>query len=714
MLYFANSFTDALTKLSSQEQKQAKLTAFDLQMDPRGNGSQLHRIEKAPGFWSIRVSGDIRIILFKNAETTLLAYVDHHDAAYRWAERRRVAPHERTGAMQFVVVPEVDDVIPMETAVAIIGGSTYRWPIPGGLSEPLGNDEIGAHVQGRIPAQPHPFKPLSDNQLLDVGVPREWLDRVRQAYQTDVEDLFDNLPGEAAEALLDFLTGGRLEDHIAPRLQPGADPFAHPDAQRRFRVVENLEELKAALDQPFEKWAVFLHPAQRALVERTWSGPARISGSAGTGKTIVALHRAAFLAKSRGTGVLLTTFSKPLAAALAKKRDILAQSEPELRDLVTVAALDQAAFEIYTRQFGQPTMATASQVRAAIKAAQDASLGNSFTPQFLFEEWGELVDAWNVTEASAYASIPRLGRRTRLGPVQRESAWQVFTFVQKRLAERNVTTWSQLYARLAEWLSEKNGRLLFSHVVVDEAQDLSVAQSRFLAAIGKLDKEAIFFTGDQGQRIFHLPFSWISLGIDIRGRGHSLKVNYRTSHQIRSTADRLLPSVIVDVDGVEESRRGTVSVFDGPDPQIILAADEGEEIELVANYLRTCLAEGMEPRDLAILVRSQRQFSRARSAANAAGLDYEGANGITITAMHDAKGLEFRGVAVMACDDDVIPDGGRIAAIGDMAEMEAVFESERHLLYVACTRPRDRLIVTAIEPGSEFLVDLCHRTTLTE
>lgn len=251
----------------------------------------------------------------------------------------------------------------------------------------------------------------------------------------------------------------------------------------------------------------------------------------------------------------------------------------------------------------------------------------------------------------------------------------------------------------------KNGKLPFSHVVVDEAQDLSVAQARFLAAVGRQDKEATFFTGDQGQRIFHLPFSWISLGIDIRGRSHSLKVNYRTSHQIRSTADRLLPSSIVDVDGVEEGRRGTVSVFDGPAPQIVLVDDENEEIERVAGYLKVCLSEGMEPNDLAILVRSRSQFGRARAAANSAGLDHEAANGVTITAMHDAKGLEFRGVAVMACDDDVIPDGERIAAIGDMAEMEAVYESERHLLYVACTRPRDRLMVSGIKPGSEFLED---------
>lgn len=688
-LLYASTFTDALGRLSAAEQKQAKLTAFDLQLDPRGNGLQMHRIEKAPGFWSVRVSSDIRIILYKEDNTTLLAYVDHHDAAYRWAERKRVVAHERTGAMQFVEVPVVAGAAEPSPQTPALDASPATPATP-----PL-----------RREAAALPFSRLTDDQMLDVGVPREWLSIVRETPEDGLFDLLDHLPAEAAEALLDCATGGRIEDHVAV-LTPGADPFAHPDAQRRFRVVENLAELQAALDQPFEKWAVFLHPAQRSLVEREWSGPTRISGSAGTGKTIVALHRAAHLASTRGTKVLLTTFSKPLAAALARKRDILAEAQPNLAELITVAPLDQAAFDLYTRVYGQPTMANPSQVRAAVKDAQDAGLGTGFTPQFLFEEWDELVDAWNVTEGSAYALIPRLGRRTRLGAVQREAAWEVFTFVQARLAERKVTTWPQLYARLAGWLTEHGGELPFAHVVVDEAQDLSVAQARFLAAIGKRDAEALFFTGDQGQRIFHLPFSWISLGVDIRGRSHCLKVNYRTSHQIRSTADRLLPGSIVDADGVEEGRRGTVSVFDGPEPRLVLADNEANEIELVAAYLKACCADGMVPTDLAVLVRSPAQFSRARVAVKTAGMAAEGSDAVTIAAMHDAKGLEFRGVAVMACDDDVIPDGERIAAIGDMAEMEALYETERHLLYVACTRPRDSLLVSAVAPGSEFLDDL--------
>ncbi len=324
-LLWSSTFTDALGRLTPQEQKQVKLTATDLLFDPKGNGTQLHRVEASPGLWTARVSQDLRIVLHKDGERTLLAYVGHHDDAYRWAERKRLVQHERTGAMQIVeVVERVEERL------------VYTEKVVDHQSEPL-------------PVS-RPFVSLSDDQLLDVGVPRDWLEPVRQAEEASVDGLFASLPSEAAEALLDFLTGGRLEDHVALKALPGADPFAHPDAQRRFRVVENLEELQAALDQPFEKWAVFLHPAQRALAEREWSGPARVTGSAGTGKTIVALHRAAHIARvDVGAQVLLTTFSKPLAAALARKRDILTEAEPEVRDRITVRTLDQAVFELHTR-----------------------------------------------------------------------------------------------------------------------------------------------------------------------------------------------------------------------------------------------------------------------------------------------------------------------------------------------------------------------------
>jgi len=476
--------------------------------------------------------------------------------------------------------------------------------------------------------------------------------------------------------------------------------LSQANALRRFRAVDGVEELRAAIDAPFAQWAVLLHPAQRAPVTRDWTGPARVSGSAGTGKTIVALHRAVHLASREDARVLLTTFSKPLAANLASKAAIMTEASPGARMRLTVRAIDQAAYELYASVHGQPNLAAASQIRAAIKAAVDSGLGMGHSAQFLFEEWEELIDAWGLHDPQAYAQVPRIGRRTRLGPKQRESAWEVFASVRERLAARGVLTGADVYGRLTRWI-DAGGTFPYTQVVVDEAQDLSVAQAQFLAAVGRKGQaDALFFTGDLGQRIFHLPFSWARLGLDVRGRAQTLKICYRTSHQIRFFADRLLAPEIADLDGIEQTRRGTVSVFDGPEPSLRLFDTEAAEISAVADWLKARMSEGTAEHELAILIRGQNQFSRARAALKAAG------STLSPTIMHDAKGLEYKAVAVMALDEDVLPDPARLAGIGDIADLEAVHDAERHLLYVALTRARDQLLLTGQKPGSEFLDDL--------
>lgn len=690
----SSTFTDALTRLSQAEAGATMQAAIRYSADPTGNSLQMHRIDKSDGFWSLRANRDIRIILHKDGDKTTLAYAGHHDDAYKWAERRRFVPHERTGAMQIVQLAETQDT-------DLSSGEVCQ---PALKITPMVSPAVSKAVQ--------PFWILTDDQMLDVGVPREWLNQVRETAEDDIHSLTERLPAEAAEALEDFATGGRLQDHIVRPAAPGSNPFAHPDAQRRFRMLDDVEELQAALDAPFEKWAVFLHPAQRALVGKTVTGPTRVSGSAGTGKTIVALHRAVHLAKSNPAAqVLLTTFSKSLAQALERKRDVLVQSEPALRQRITVRPLDQAAWEMYTAHFGQPNRATSPQIRALIAKAMKAGLGSDLTAEFLFEEWQELVDAWGVTNPETYTTIPRLGRRTRLGPRQREAAWSVFTSVRQRLDERGLVTWAMIYEQLTKAVAD-GGAFPFDHVVVDEAQDLTVAQVSFLAAIGQSCADALFLAGDIGQRIFRLPFSWARLGLDIRGRSHSLKVNYRTSHQIRAAADRLLPPAITDLDGIEEGRCGTVSVFDGPAPQVSLFADSSAESEAVSHWLSECLSDEIAASDIGVLVRSNGQLTRAREAIRAAGLDPWDKTGVAVETMHGAKGLEFRAVAVIACDEDVLPDPVRMAAIGDIAELETAYETERHLLYVACTRARDRLLVSGVAPGSEFLDDLQSADTL--
>ncbi len=319
----ADTFTDALAKLPSQEQKAAKTTAFDLQLNPSARGLQFHRIDKSkdPNFWSIRVNRDLRIVVHKTASSFLLCYVDHHDKAYDWAVRRRIEAHPRTGAIQIVEVRERVEIAP---------------PAPVSVKAP---------VEEAPPAGPPLFETLSPNELLSIGVPQDWIPDIRSASEDRFFDLVSHIPREAAEALLEYAATGNLATvsnvvsqlslppltHAAealsvepPFVKPARDPFTHPDSLRRFRVIENTEELRRALEFPWEKWAVFLHPSQREIIERDFDGPARVAGSAGTGKTVVALHRTARLVQgNRDARVLLTTFSRPLANMLEQKLKIL-------------------------------------------------------------------------------------------------------------------------------------------------------------------------------------------------------------------------------------------------------------------------------------------------------------------------------------------------------------------------------------------------------
>jgi superfamily I DNA/RNA helicase len=260
----------------------------------------------------------------------------------------------------------------------------------------------------------------------------------------------------------------------------------------------------------------------------------------------------------------------------------------------------------------------------------------------------------------------------------------------------------------------KSQRVLFDYAVIDESQDLSVAQLRFLAALGGERPNALFFAGDLGQRIFQQPFSWKALGVDIRGRSRTLRVNYRTSHQIRVHADRLLDRAVVDADGNVDERDETVSVFNGPQPTIGIYENEREEIAAVGAWMLDQTRAGKLPHEFGVFVRSSTELDRARAAVAEAGLScrvldehLETISGyVSVSTMHLAKGLEFRAVAVMACDDEIIPLQKRIEAVGDDADLREVYDTERQLLYVACTRARDDLLVTSVEPASEFLDDL--------
>jgi len=685
----ADTFTDSLSKLTNDEKKAVKNTAFDLQINPANPGMSFHKLDRArdPNFWSVRVSRDIRLIVHKTPVNLLLCYVDHHDQAYKWAERRKLEVHPKTGAAQLVQI--------RETVREII---------------------VPVYVEAEQPARPKPllFDHVSEEELLSYGVPVDWIGDVQRSDEDSILELSEHLPQEAAEALLDLATG------VMPQLSPvipdktGVDPFEHPDAQRRFRVMSNVEELERALEYPWEKWTIFLHPAQREFVERDYSGPSRVSGSAGTGKTIVALHRAVYLARNNSESrVLLTTFSDMLANALRTKLRRLICNEPRIGERLEVHAMNDIGRRLYEVNFENPQIVSRKELQKIIKEATKKVAGHKFSTHFIMIEWEQVVDAWNLETWGEYRDVLRLGRKTRLPEKQRIVLWSIFEYVRASLKAKGLLTYPGLFSKVTSQI-KKSPHPPFDFVVVDEAQDISVAQLRFLATLGDGRPNSLFFAGDLGQRIFQQPFSWKALGVDIRGRSRTLRINYRTSHQIRMQADRLLAPELSDVDGNTEERRGTISVFNGPKPTIMVLDSIDAEIKAVSQWLTERRGEGLKPYEFGVFVRSEAEIERAIAAVKGAELPLKvldehvvtSSGHVSVSTMHLAKGLEFRAVVVMACEDEVIPLQERIETVADDTDLEEVYNTERHLLYVACTRARDHLLVTSTDPASEFLDDL--------
>jgi mRNA-degrading endonuclease RelE of RelBE toxin-antitoxin system len=498
----ASTFQDSLAKLQSGEQQATKIAAVELQMNPGNPGLQMHRLDRARdrNFWSARVNDDLRLILHRTDASLLLCYVAHHDSAYAWAEHRKLTVHPATGAAQMVVVKEtIQEIV-----------------IPQYVEQPV----------SRIP-QPLPMlAAASDTELLSYGIPVDWLSTVRSADEDTVLEIVEQLPEEAREAVLSLATGIRpspapvveAKSTVAALAGQEAIAFAHPDAQRRFRVVADLEELKAALEAPWEKWAIFLHPAQRAIVERDFSGPARVTGSAGTGKTIVALHRAVHLAEANPSSrVLLTTFNDVLVRALENKLRLLITNRPRLAEQIEVLSFESVARRLYESNlvsfYGPVKMATRATIEGLIREAMKVTPSNTLSQRFLMAEWDQVIDAAQLRTWDQYRDHSRVGRRSRLRETQRQAIWNVFESVLKTLEDRREMTAAEMFTRLAKHYQE-GGAPPFDFAVIDEAQDVGQAELRCLAALGGTRRNSIFFAGDTAQRIFQSPFSWKANGVE--------------------------------------------------------------------------------------------------------------------------------------------------------------------------------------------------------
>ena len=430
---------------------------------------------------------------------------------------------------------------------------------------------------------------------------------------------------------------------------------------------------------------------------------------------MVALHRAVRLARADPSArVLLTTYNEHLAAGLRDKLALLG-APPN----VTVSDLRSAALAEHERLLGPVRIATAPDVRAALAAAAE---GAAVDPGFLRDEWRLIVDARDVRDAATYRDLPRHGRRTRLTGDRRDALWTVFARTRAALAARGLKTYAEALHDTAAALAAE-GEPPFDHILVDEAQDLTLAELRFLKAACSREINGLFFAGDIGQRIFRPPFAWVAEGIEIRGRSRSLKVNYRTSRQNpppRRPAPPLPPARARRRRGgphrrpvrLRRPRHRSSAASRPPRPRSPPSPPGSPRRSPTASAPRR--SPSSSARSTSSPAPSARSPTPARTTPRSSARPPCRPAAISLSTMHAAKGREFRAVAVMACDASILPSPRRLAEAADETALEEIFLTERHLLYVACTRARDHLLIAGGLPISEFLRDLVHSASKSE
>lgn len=684
----ASTFRKPYDRLTHEEQRLVDARIMELHLGIATPGQNREKLGGADSnMYSIRVNDDVRLILSFQGQYAVVCYVDHHDAAYEWAERRKLEVNEDTGAAQFVVIDEKTIEVVRRKVV-----------------------EQGPEHQG-APHSRRPFATLTTAYLGQLGVPKQWRALVRDASEeTFLGELGQHLPEEAREYLLSVAAGVKPQ---LPATPTGRDPFKHPDAKRHFHVM-NVDDnaLRTALSEPWEDWEVFLHPAQQDAVDRRHSGPARVSGGPGTGKTVVAVHRAARLAREGRGRVLLTSYSKTLAERLHEQVSSLLRLEPEARARLDVSHLHQVAALGYKERSRLPFRAPQThQLDTLLELAWSEAAGGGQSLAFAKAEWDMVVDPHGIRDLEAYKAVERTTRVTPLGPQARERLWPVFARLHGLLGEEGLTTWSGVCWELTGQLAGAPDRP-YAHVVADEVQDFGPAELNLLRALAPEGQDDVFLAGDGYQRIFKPRTSFASAGLEVRGRSSVLCLNYRTTAEISKAADALVARRATASD--PEGEPGALSLMTGPKPAYDMYRTVTSEREAVAKWIRNLVSNGYKPSEIAVLARTKELLEdRVKPAVRAANCRYteleapdDASNGVVIGTMHRSKGMQFRAVVVMGVEEGVVPLDKVLKRQADEPAQRLFLEQERNLLYVACTRVRERLLVTGVGKYSPLAADV--------
>jgi superfamily I DNA/RNA helicase/mRNA-degrading endonuclease RelE of RelBE toxin-antitoxin system len=704
----ASDFLNAFSNIPKKQQGKVMEFIAKFRANPLSPAINYEKIAsfKDQTLRSVRIDKVYRGIVKKPEKDNvfLLLWVDHHDKAYQWAEKKMCTINPETGSLQ---IYEVDE--PTETSDA--AENSAAMPV----------DQASKAL----------FEDIRDRHLVKLGVPEELLPLVRSiSTEGQLDNASKHLPGEASEALFALAMGYTVEEvfreigksdtedsHVDTEDYQTA--LENPDTKRRFFVVEDDLVLQEILDAPLEKWRVFLHPSQRNLVERDWNGPVRVLGGAGTGKTVVAMHRAKWLARERlvrnEEKILLTTFTRNLAADIKENLEKICPDDIMKR--IEVINLDRWVSHFlkkhkYNYDIDYGKRSGPLWEKALSLVPEELALGD----QFYREEWERIIQPHRIETFAEYSKVSRVGRGTRLNRKERKLIWPVFEEYRLLMNEKGLREPVDAIGDAQALLKDKGDVLPYKAVIVDEAQDMSGQAFELIRQMisGGEQKNDIFIVGDAHQRIYRHKVVLGQCGINIIGRGRRLKINYRTTDENRKWAVNLLKEVSFDdLDGGLDDQKGYKSLMYGVAPTVRTFTSFQEEIEFINSYLEQVKAEGGALSEVCLVARTHEMLKQYEGALESLGRKTffihrsEAENrkiaGVRLATMHRVKGLEFDRVIIAGVNDGVVPLAKANAGTSDKVVERESETQERALLYVAATRAKSEVVVTAFGKASKFL-----------
>jgi len=461
-----------------------------------------------------------------------------------------------------------------------------------------------------------------------------------------------------------------------------------------------------------------LHRSQRKIVERDYSGPVRVLGGAGTGKTVVAMHRAKYLAERVYTNpedmILFTTFTTTLAEDI--RNNLKKICSGEIMKRIEVVNIDRWVNEYLSHNGYQYDVVYGRDVdkfweRAIATAPDDFD----YDVHFLKGEWDAIVAAKDIHTREDYFKCARTGRGTRAGRRKRAKIWTMLELFRKELDQAKVREINSLLMDARVVLKNKGTSRKYRSVIVDEAQDLSPQAFMLIRELmGEQKRNDIFIVGDAHQRIYGRKISLKQCGVNIQGRSRILKINYRTPEQTRNWAFTVLNGInFDDLDEGFDDGKGYTSLFKGAEPWIEHFKSPSEEVTFVYNRVKALIENGTDPRDICITFRTNTLKKAFAKELKDLGLEtYQLANNkpedrfhntVRLATMHRVKGLEFEHVFIANVNKGILPLKYVFNGVDEEAETDRLRIAERSLLYVAATRAKNSLTISSHGTASEFL-----------